>query len=296
MLNKAPIFVNGFQRGGTNILMNLLVSHPDVYGLDRETHELFYGKYDDSQLKKLMSRMLYLPIVAGTGQHFFGYRRLTERKRLPRLLSGYLDLLLYFHKGLDPDNQRQSGFGDRTRQRTNGRLLCKNVNGIVMLTPIFAAMYPNATFIALIRNGLAICEGFMRRGATAVEVGELYNTVCHQIIQDGERMENYHIVRFEDILADPQTTVQNIYTRAGLDFTAANRFRLQAKPSMSKNGSATYMFGGKKDRAVHWFSLEELPQALRTDVNDNQIARLSPADKEAFMEKAGDMMHYFGYL
>jgi hypothetical protein len=30
MLNKKPIIVNGFGRGGTSILMNLLLSHPVV--------------------------------------------------------------------------------------------------------------------------------------------------------------------------------------------------------------------------------------------------------------------------
>jgi len=297
MLNKAPIFVNGFQRGGTNILMNLLISHPDVCGLDKETHELFYGRNKEPLLKKLIAHTLYMPILAGTGQHYFGYRLLSQRKRLSRSLSGYLDLLFYSQKVLNPDNKLQSSSGDRTlRQRANGRLLCKNVNGIVLLAPTFAAIYPDATFIALVRNGLALCEGFTRRGATAAEVGELYDTVARQMVRDAERLENYHIVRFEDILADPQTTIQDIYAKAGLNFTSANRFRLQAKPSIAKNGSASYMFGGAKNREVHWFSLEELPQALRSDVNDNQIARLSPADKEAFMKKADGMMQHFGYI
>jgi hypothetical protein len=296
MLNKAPIFVNGFQRGGTNILMNLLISHPDVCGLDRETHEIFYGKYNDPLLRKLISRMLYIPILAGTGQHLFGYRLLAERKHLRRPLSSYLDFLFYGKKVLNPDNKQKRHANGRTpRQQTNGRLLCKNVNAIVLLSPTFAAMYPDATFIALTRNGLAICEGFIRRGATAAEVGELYDAVGRQMVRDAERLENYHIVRFEDILADPQTAVQDIYAKAGLNFTSANRFRLQAKPSIAKNGSAAYMFGGVKDREVHWFSLEELPQVLRTDVNDNQIARLDPADKAVFMEKAGSMMQHFGY-
>ena len=43
-------------------------------------------------------------------------------------------------------------------------MLSKNGTGTVFATDLLAKMYPDATFIALIRNGLAICEGFTRRG------------------------------------------------------------------------------------------------------------------------------------
>lgn len=294
MLNKAPIFVNGFQRGGTNILMNLIMSHPDVYCLDGETHELFYGKYHDPVLTKLLSRTLYLPILAGTRQHTFGYKLLDKRHPLPRPLLNYLDFLLYRNRISDPDARGQNGNG-HAHQQSNGRLLCKNVNGIVMLTSTFAAMYPDATFFALMRHGLAVCEGFVRRGADPSEVGKLYRVVGQKMIEDAEQLKNYHLLRFEDIIAEPGTAVKEIYASAGLELTAANRFRLQAKPSMSQSGKRSYMFGGHEDREIQWFPLEELHTCFRKNVNDNQIARLSRSDKKAFMRQAADVMDHFGY-
>ncbi len=294
MLNQAPIFINGFQRGGTNILMNLIMSHPEVHCLDGETHELFYGKYHAPLLEKLVSNALYVPIVIGTRQHTFGYKLLEERNPLPRPLRKYLDFLLHRNRVLEPMAPEQNGNG-HSAQQGNGRLLCKNVNGIVMLTPTFAAMYPDATFFALVRHGLAVCEGFVRRGADAADVGRLYRTICQKMIADAEQRENYHLIRFEEIIADPVTAVREIYSLAGLPLTEANRFRLQAKPSMSKNGERAYMFGGSEDREIQWFSIEELPTCFRKNVNDNQIARLSAADKKAFMQQAADVMDYFGY-
>jgi len=43
MLNVKPIFIVGFQRGGTGILMNLLLSHPNVCTPRGETHQVFRG-------------------------------------------------------------------------------------------------------------------------------------------------------------------------------------------------------------------------------------------------------------
>ena len=80
------------------------------------------------------------------------------------------------------------------------RLLCKNVNGVVFTTPLFQKMYPDATFIALVRNGLALCEGFVRRGWNARDFGILYDRVCRRMLEDARSVSNYNIVRFEDLL------------------------------------------------------------------------------------------------
>ena len=42
MLNRKPIFINGFSSGGTTILTNVLASHPDVCTVS-EIHHLFKG-------------------------------------------------------------------------------------------------------------------------------------------------------------------------------------------------------------------------------------------------------------
>lgn len=44
MLNKKPLFINAFARGGSNILMNLLMSHPGVCVSNGETHKVFKGQ------------------------------------------------------------------------------------------------------------------------------------------------------------------------------------------------------------------------------------------------------------
>ena len=75
MLNKQPIFINGFQRGGTNIMMNLILSHPHVCKLSHsETHRIFYGR-EDQPVGRWFRRALYAPLVLSTQQHVFWHDR-----------------------------------------------------------------------------------------------------------------------------------------------------------------------------------------------------------------------------
>src|SRR6187549_799291 len=95
MLNRAPIFVNGFQRGGTNILMNLIASHPDVALLSGETHQIFLGKPDEN-FKKWIDRMFYIPVVLFSGRHLFDPHTPRERGPAPRPVQRYLDATFYW--------------------------------------------------------------------------------------------------------------------------------------------------------------------------------------------------------
>jgi hypothetical protein len=294
VLNKAPIFINGFQRGGTNLLMNLVASHPDVCQLSAETHVVFYGR-DRQPLKKWLHRAAYAPIALAARQHIFWPYRFYPRNPLPGVVAAYVDLLFYLSKLSAPRNR----IADHSRRNTlaeiaRSRLLCKNVNGVVLASRVFAAMYPDATFVALVRNGFALCEGFIRRGWTADRFGQMYQAVCQQMLEDADEYDSYRIVRFEDLVSSPVTTIDEIYELAGLDPRAVARYQLQAKKSMGTDGKRQYLFGSR-DRERLWFKREELGGCFRTDINENQIARLSAEDKDIFCREAETSMRRLGY-
>lgn len=298
MLNKRPIFVNGFQRGGTNILMRLISSHPQVRILGAEVHEIFYGR-DTQPVQKWLRRLSAIPLVLSTGQHTFWPYRFYERRTLPTAVAQYVDLLFYLHKQTAPNpayyEERNEEISQTWAEKGQARMVCKCVNGVVQAAPLFAKMYPDATFVALVRNGLALCEGFSRRGWSASRFGRMYQTICDQMLGDARCLENYHILHFEALVADPATAVQSVYARAGLDVYETKKFKLQAKKSMGQDGQRAYTFG-QQDKALAWAGLDELSSYLRQDVNDNQIARLTEADKSAFLREAEAAMVAFGYL
>jgi hypothetical protein len=298
MLNKRPIFVNGFQRAGTNILVNLLASHPDICLLNGETHEVFYGTHQPFA-RRWLSRLVYLPILIAARQHIFWPYRFYERRQLPRPIMNYTDLIFYWNKMSPPEKSLNGGEINSPRQKSaQARIVCKNVNGVVLASSIFKEMYPDATFIGLVRNGLAVCEGFMRRGKWSPErFGKMYEQICQKMIEDASRLDNYFLVRFEDMVATPLAFMDRIYSYANLDIDPVNKVRLQAKASMDRQGVRQYTVNNaSQDREVRWFSREELADYFRPDVNDNQIARLSEEDKEIFLHYAHNSMAHFGYV
>jgi hypothetical protein len=170
------------------------------------------------------------------------------------------------------------------------------MNGVVFASDVFSEMYPDATFIAIVRNGLAICEGHIRRGRTAEEFGRMYEAVGRKMIQDTSLIKNYHIVYFEDMISDPLAFMKKIYVLANLDISKVGKVRLQAKKSMDGDGSRQYTFGGEKDREIHWFETEAISKYIRKEVNESQMRRLSAEDRDAFLKQAQWSMEHFGYL
>lgn len=294
MLNKAPIFVIGFQRGGTNILMNLLASHPDTRFVGRETHMVFYGKAKEPVLKWLR-RLVYLPLLFGARGHLFRAASLEDRRRISSPLRHYADLLLFWESMTTPDSPGDQPHKPPRLPKRERRLLGKNVNGLAFVTPVLREMYPDATFIALVRHGLALCEGYTRRGMPADVFGEIYQRVAQRMLDDSEGVPNYHLVRFEQMIADPIGVIGDVYRRASLDVTAVTRYRQQAKQSMDQNGRRTYAFGGQRDREVRWFDASEIGSCFRKDVDASQIARLGERERSQFLRVAGGVMERLGY-
>lgn len=299
MLNKNPIFINGFQRGGTTLLVNLLASHPDVCELDCETHELFYSQ-DTHPLRKWLTRLFYFPlwgpIWISARQHIFLTIDLSNRPRIPKLMMSYIDLLFYWRKLNNSLNQYKfEEIKYVPQELKNSRFLSKNVNGVVMATDVLSQMYHNATFIALVRNGLALCESFIYRGYTAEACGIMYEKICQKMIHDRSNINNYYIVRFEDMVDDPISFTKLVYKYADLDFNLVNKFRLKARKFMDKDGNRKCKIVDTPDTWL-WVNHSEIEEFFQQSVNENQINRLSKQDKDIFLKHAGKSMEYFGYI
>lgn len=171
MLNKAPIFVNAFARGGSNILVNLLLSHPNVCSPSGEIQEVFRGgTRAEPQWRTMYKRIRYgLPLVLSSGDtRVISAWNFAPRRELSHWATRHIDWVLYREKLAARHEQHnrfvREGITYTDSQIAQARLLCKNLNGLILMTDNLAAMYPDATFFGLIRNGLALCEGYVRRG------------------------------------------------------------------------------------------------------------------------------------
>ncbi|MBI5965717.1 MAG: sulfotransferase [Chloroflexi bacterium] len=296
MLNRAPIFINGFNRGGTNLLQFLIAAHPNVCVLNCETHELFYGKSNEP-IRKWFDRLWGLPIIVSSRQHMFYVSNLKERNQIPPIIGKYIDWLFFRSKMSSVMNRFKDDQGTKYSREEikSSRLLCKNTNGVIFTSKELQRIYPDAIFISLVRNGMALCESYIRRGSSAQEFGKMYERTCQKMMEDEAALHNYYIVHFEDMLNDPIAFVKDIYAKANLDLTQAKKFGLKAKSSMDKDGVRSLVFGTTEGERV-WVPLERLGEHLRANVDNNQIDQLKPEEIKEFLKYASGSMKHYGYL
>ena len=298
-LNQKPIFIVGFARGGTNILLNLLRSHPNVCSPRGETHQVFKGKGDDALSTRIMKVSRYLPITLLEQQDVFGADLWETRKPFKPLSKKRIDQI-FFRDKLRAQEPSQNLYKRENERYTdeeiaNSRLLCKNLNGIIFLSEQFSEMYPDATFIALVRNGFAVCEGHIRRGSKVEYIASRYEKACQQMIRDAEKIPNFHLLRYEDTVTEPRETLKKIFALADLDAEQVTKVRLQTKQVMTKEGQHEYVKGTTEKQTL-WYDLDEMASHFKLDANENQIARLSDKQKSVITELCRPSLNHFGYL
>lgn len=299
MLNKRPIFINAFARGGSNILMNLLLSHPGVCLSDGETHKVFKGTKWESPMRRWQKRLMYeLPIRVMTQQNLFAPDLLQPRKPVSENMKRYIDKIFYegrFHAMIATHNLYKFEDVRYTREElAKCRLLTKGLNGTVFAVDVLREMYPDAVFFGLVRNGLAICEGYVRRGWSAKKVGHIYKTVVQKMRELENGMPNYHLIRYEEMVHDPLAATRQVYDLADLDFSLVPKIRLQSKQVTTADGRHELLKG--QDRQVFWYDPNELHNHIRSDVNENQIRKLDSVSRKEFLAETGKVMQELGYL
>jgi hypothetical protein len=293
MLNKKPIFIVGLSRGGSSILLNILRSHPDVCSPRGETQEVMYGKSNEPLLTRVAKVTRYIPIMLRQREHLFSPHSYHERRPLSPFSISSIDHILFNEKSLatgDTQNRYKAEDVEYTAgEIQEARLLSKNIDGLVFTTPLFADMYPGATFFGLVRNGLAVCEGHIRRGSTASEYGKLYARVCGQLLSDSRRLDNFHLFRYEELTQDTLKTSERIFELADLDSGCVPKFRLV----VGNEGDRGRTGGSAVD--LRWFSPQEFAETITPGVDEEQIQKLSSRSRDEFLQEAGDILNSLGY-
>lgn len=168
------------------------------------------------------------------------------------------------------------------------RLLTKGLGGIVYTVDLFSEMYPDAVFFGLIRNGLATCEGYVRRGWSAEKFATFYKKIINKMLEYNTTMHNYHLVQYEDMVLRPLQVTRKIYELAGLDFNRLEKIRLQSKKVMDDSGKRALIRG--RGGQIFWYGFDELHKLIKPNINAIQIKQLKPGDKLKFLRIAGETM------
>ena len=143
----------------------------------------------------------------------------------------------------------------------------------------------------MIRDGRAVCEGHIARGASVAEASAVYAFVGQQLIDLQAAGLPLRIWRFEDLLADAAGTAAAIYDFCGLDRAATRGVCLQDKERILKPGGG---IAGMRKISL-FYTFEEMRRHMRGDANASALARLPAAALDEITARCGAALTHFGY-
>lgn len=297
-----PIFILGIQRGGTNQILNILRSHPATAWPQGELHEVFRPRNLRAEGRRALQKLRrYAPIWLRAGD-------ILDPDRPPRDSGGREGMLAgapgrALRAGLEGSTaaNRASIASYKAALRAQGffaegapasdRMLVKALNYNLAFVPELAALWPDARFVGVIRDGVAVCEGHMARGAGLAEAAAVYGFVGRQLIALEAAGLPLRTWRFEDLLADAPGVTAAIYRFCGLDPAATRGVCLQDKERIPRAGGGV---AGMRKISLY-YGFEEMGRHMRADANASARARLPEADRAEIAARCGPVLAHFGY-
>ncbi len=295
-MNERPIFVLGIQRGGTNQILNILRSHPDTYWPQGEFHEVFRprGLRREGAARVLAKWARNAPI-------FLRHGDILDPDRKPRgPLSPAAARAVAAGLAASAQANMASVLGYKAALRARGfldegpaptRMLVKVMNYNLAFARDLAAVWPGARFVGVIRDGRAVCEGHLARGAGVAAAADVYAFVgatLGAIEAEGLAARTW---RFEDLLADAAGVAGEIYDFCDLDRTLVRGVCLQDKARVTDAAGRT---GGNR-KVDLYYGFDEIGRHMRADANAGALARLPEAARAEVEARAGDALRRFGY-
>ena len=273
MLNQKVIVLSGFARGGTNIVWNILQSHPQIVAPPYETGRLFAK----SRILRLLNRVPWC--------------------WTSRLTARLVDYILFRYKMQSlrhPDNRYVDAGALYSRQQMERSALClKSVNDDIHATQLLVNVYPDLYFVALARNGYSLVDGYVRRGRTVREVAHLYHQMSTEMQRCASIVPRFIMIHFENVIQRPFEVARDLFTFVDVQPCDLEMLRLKAKRTINDRGEHGVAFGSEGRK--YWFSRNSIDRILDPSIDQTQMARLSGKVLDEFNREAGSALEFFGY-
>lgn len=242
------VFLVGCYNSGTELLMHLLGSHSSIGALPDEGQFLtdqFPADYE-----------LGLPRMWVLREDLF---RLTEKDDGPDAVRLKREWLMRL---------------DRSR-----RIFLEKSPPNAARTRWLQRHFPNAHFVAIVRNGYAVAEGIRRKAEPTHLAGGWPLELCARqwdrsnevLLDDAEHLDRLLWVRYEDLAENPEQELDRV-----LSFL-----------ELADEGE----LGIDLDRP---WAIHEREDRIR-NMNDDSIARLDPDERAVITREARPMLEHFEY-
>ncbi len=269
-----PIFIIGAHRSGTTLLRFMLSSHPDIY-IPPESDFIprFFRKHPHRPLsRKQVARILEII--------FSRYRFVKEWKGPPPAPERFAE-----HEPLTPRRFLDVLYSDYAQQ--NGARRWGDKTPIYSsYVPLLAALFPQAQFIHLMRDGRDVALSMLAKWGHEFHV-DLYFAArtwkrrTRQARREGRALGDarYYELRYEDLVRDPEP-----HLRAICDFLGETY-----APEMA----APHRLGRKKLPAGGFH------EPVRQPPDTSRVGRwereMSPREVRLVQRVAGDLLTELGY-
>lgn len=280
--SSKTIIICGFRHGGTNILWNILQSHPSVYSPGFETGEIL--------------RSIGLTFLPRIGAEEIGLSELCQSNSIDPLVFGEM-LRPHIGRPLDlEDCQISDTEYNRGLRAVTDRTLClKSVDDDLALNRALNEFFGNCNFVGLVRNGYAICESWLRNGGDAKLIGKKYRKIGEALIAQSETSKNFVVLRFEDVIEDIFVAAKEIYKLCSLSPVTLRRMRLKVKPVRYRPNELKLKNAGYEMGRKYWMSRSEVREFVVRDISNRQEENLSSTNRSEFEGEAGPILKAFGY-
>jgi hypothetical protein len=196
MQGNQLLFLGGLHRSGTTLLARLLAAHPDVSGFSDTGVPA-----DEGQLLQ----SVYPPASVYGGPGRFGFAPESHLTESDPLASEENARRLY---------EEWSRHWDLSRP-----VLLEKSPPNLLKTRFLQALFPGSPFVVILRHPIPVSLATARWRRTRRYHRLLEHWLrCHELFTaDRERLERVHVVRYEELVREPEPVLRGIFEFLGLE-------------------------------------------------------------------------------
>ncbi len=261
---ERPVFILGSHKSGTTLLRNLINGAPDLFVVPLETHFFqFSGFWVQYALRRNLPREItFDDMLAAMTQHLQRSNALTS-KTSDSVLVGRWDIPRFAnwmrkHAQAAFDQKNWRGVFDAYIEALHvglfgeppqaHRFLEKSVEHAEFAT-LLKQLYPDAIFVHIVRNPYATLVS-LRRHMTIAGYPMLepalasLETSYYYLFKNPHLISDYLIIRYEDLLQQPEQTMRRVAAHIGIPFTQQLLTPTQLDEPWHGNSSTGNAFDG----------------------------------------------------
>jgi hypothetical protein len=202
----APIFVVGCCNSGTTILWRALQAHPDLEG----------PPFEGQDLRDLPARM----------RHFLG-KQTFRMFAHPKFNNAYRATEHHYTPAIAA--RLDAVYSEHCRP---GKRLLEKSPANAIRTRFLQAVFPDASFVMIVRNGLAVSEGIVRKRlfdpdrphmesqlTSLAEAAQQWRSANRLMLADRPFLRRSILIRYEDLVASPKKALDRVLRYCNLDPT-----------------------------------------------------------------------------